>query len=74
MNIKLKSLLIKYKEIIRDKAIKRVQVKISEIGKSDHDFSEEELEILVYEEELKIKSDIKTKTGILAIIALPLGL
>jgi hypothetical protein len=74
MNIKFKSPLKKYKEIIRDKAIKRVQIKIAEIGKSDNDFSEEELEILVYEEELKIKSEIKTKTGILAIVALPLGL
>jgi len=74
MNIQLKSPLKKYKEIIRDKSIKRVQIKIAEIGKLDNDFSKEELEILVYEEELKIKGEIKEKSVILAMIAaLPLG-
>jgi len=74
MNIKLKSPLKKYKEIIRDKAIKSVKIKIVEIGKLDNDFSKEELEILVYEEELKIKGEIKEKTVILAMIAAaPLG-
>ncbi len=62
----------KYHERIREKAIGRAQTRIIIAGKSPEDFSEEELEIIVKEEEDKILGDAKEK-GLLALAAL-LGL
>ncbi len=58
--------------MLRDKAIKRAKTRILIAGRKPEDFSPEELEIVVQEEESKIKSDIRDK-GLLAVLAL-LGL
>jgi hypothetical protein len=62
----------RYQSIIRDKAIKRAETRIIIAGRTPLDFTPEDLEIVVQEEEEKIKSDMKEK-GLLAVLAL-LGL
>lgn len=59
----------KYKKIIRDKAISRAKTRIIIAGRTPEEFSQEDLEVVVQEEESKIKSDIKSK-GLLAVLAL----
>jgi hypothetical protein len=53
---------------IREKAIKEVKVKIAMANKSIDDFERDELEILVKEEEQKIKARYKDN-GILLLLA-----
>ncbi len=62
----------KLKQKIRDKAISRAQTRIVLAGKTPEDFNEEQLEIIVKEEEDKIKGSAKEK-GILVLLSL-LGL
>ncbi len=62
----------RYQSALREKAIKRAQTRILLAGRTPQDFSPEDLEIVVKEEEDKIKSEIKEK-GLLAVLAL-LGL
>jgi hypothetical protein len=62
----------RYHSAIREKAIKRAETRIILAGKTPQDFTSEDLEIVVQEEEDKLKSAIKEK-GLLAILAL-LGL
>ncbi len=62
----------KYRSIIRDKAISRAKTRIIIAGRNPDDFSEDDLEIVVKEEEDKIKSELKEK-GLFAALAL-LGL
>ncbi len=62
----------RYQSAIREKAIKRAETRIILAGRTPQDFSPEDLEIVVQEEEDKLKSDIKEK-GLLAVLAL-LGL
>lgn len=62
----------KYKTKIRDKAISRAQTRIVLAGKKPEDFSPQDLEVVVREEEDRIKSAIKEK-GLLVVLAL-LGL
>lgn len=62
----------KYKSSIREKAIKRAETRIILAGRSPEDFQPDDLEVIVREEEDKIKGQIKEK-GLLAILAL-LGL
>ena len=57
------------KSKIRDKAISRSQTRILLAGRKAEDFSEEELEVIVREEEEKIYSNLKEK-GLLALIAI----
>jgi len=57
---------------IRDKAISRAQTRIVLAGKKPEDFSEDDLEIIVREEEDKIKGSAKEK-GLLVLLSL-LGL
>lgn len=59
----------KYKKIIREKAISRAKTRIIIAGRTPEEFSQEDLEVVVQEEEHKIKSDIKSK-GLLAVLAL----
>jgi hypothetical protein len=59
----------KYKKIIREKAISRAKTRIIIAGRTPEEFSQEDLEVVVQEEESKIKSDIKSK-GLLAVLAL----
>lgn len=62
----------KYRSVIREKAISRAQTRIIVAGRRPEDMSADDLEIVVKEEEDKIKSEIKEK-GFLAVLAL-LGL
>ena len=62
----------RYQSAIREKAIKRAETRIIIAGRTPQDFTPEDLEIVVQEEEEKIKSNMKEK-GVLAVLAL-LGL
>ena len=62
----------KYKSAIREKAIDRAKTRIIVAGNDPRDFNQEDLEVVVREEEDKIKQSIKEK-GLLAILAM-LGL
>ena len=62
----------RYQSAIREKAIKRAETRIILAGRTPQDFTPEDLEVVVQEEEDKLKSDIKEK-GLLAVLAL-LGL
>lgn len=62
----------KYRDIIRDKAIERARTRIVVAGGNPADFSQQDLEIVVKEEEDKLKSSVREK-GLLAILAM-LGL
>lgn len=57
-----------YRAFIREKAISRAQTRILLAGRKAEEFAEEELEIIVKEEEDKIKSNIREK-GLLAVLA-----
>lgn len=58
----------KYKSVIRNKAIDRARTRIIVAGNDPRNFNQEDLEIVVKEEEDKIKQAIKEK-GLLAILA-----
>lgn len=62
----------KVKQKIREKAISRAKTRIVLAGKKPEDFDEDELEIIVREEEDKIKGSAKEK-GLLVLLSL-LGL
>ena len=62
----------KYRGYIRDKAIERARTRIIVAGNDPRKLSLEDLEVVVREEEDKIKSSIKEK-GVLAVLAM-LGL
>lgn len=62
----------RYKEAIREKAIQRAKTRIIIAGRTPEDFTPEDLEVVVCEEEQKIQSEIRDK-GLLAVLAL-LGL
>ena len=57
---------------LRGKAIARAETRILLAGRKPADFSPDELEIVVQEEEAKVKGELKEK-GVLALLAL-LGL
>ena len=59
----------RYKSVIRDKAIARAKTRIILAGRTPEEFKPEDLEVVVQEEEEKIKSAIKEK-GLLAVLAL----
>jgi hypothetical protein len=58
----------KIKGFVRDKAIDRAKTRIVLMQKQPEDFSPEELEVIVQEEEGKLYSAIKEK-GLLAVLA-----
>ncbi|MFT4630550.1 MAG: hypothetical protein ACI9WC_001905 [Arenicella sp.] len=58
----------KYRSVIRNKAIDRARTRIIVAGRDSRQFSQEDLEVVVREEEDKIKSSIKEK-GLLAVLA-----
>ncbi len=62
----------KIKQAMRDKAIARAETRILLAGRKPEDFSPEDLEIIVKEEEDKLIGSFKEK-GVLALLAL-LGL
>ena len=59
----------KLKNSIREKAISQAKTRIIIAGKQPEDFSQQDLEIIVREEEDKIKGNLKEK-GLLGIAAL----
>jgi len=59
----------KYRSIIRNKAIDRARTRIIVAGGDPRKFSQEDLEIVVKEEEDKIKSSVREK-GLLAVLAI----
>lgn len=58
----------KYRSTIREKAIERARTRIIIAGSDPIQFSQEDLEVVVREEEDKIKSSIREK-GLLAVLA-----
>jgi hypothetical protein len=58
----------KFKRAIREKAIKRAETRIILAKKKPNDFTGDELEVIVQEEEAKIFSTMKEK-GVLAVLA-----
>ncbi len=58
----------KYSGFIRDKAINRARTRIIVAGNDPRDFTPEDLEVVVKEEEDKIKQSVKEK-GLLAVLA-----
>jgi hypothetical protein len=58
----------KYRNVIRDKAIDRARTRIIIAGRDPRQFSQEDLEVVVREEEDKIKTSIKEK-GLFAVLA-----
>jgi hypothetical protein len=63
---------LKYKRYIRNKAIERARTRIIVAGNDPQKLSQQDLEVVVREEEDKIKGSIKEK-GLMAVLAL-LGL
>lgn len=61
-----------WQERIREKAIERANTRILIAGRQPDDFSDDELEIIVREEEDKIKGSVKEKG--LVVLASLLGL
>ena len=59
---KINAVLEKYKHLIRERAIAQAKAKIASNGKEIKDFTEEQLEIIVVEEEYQIKSKLKNST------------
>jgi site-specific recombinase XerD len=66
--IKIQNPIKRYESFIREKAISRAQTRILLAGRKAEDFSEDELETIVKEEEDKIKGNIRDK-GLLAVLA-----
>jgi len=62
----------KYHGFIREKAIERARTRIIVAGNDPRKLSQEDLEVVVREEEDKLKSSMKEK-GVMAVLAL-LGL
>lgn len=71
-SLKGKELKESVKNKIREKAILRTKARLAEHHKTFDDYSNEELEIIIIDEENKIKDDLKTKSliGALAILGL----
>ncbi|MEM0912846.1 MAG: hypothetical protein AAGJ37_17865 [Pseudomonadota bacterium] len=59
----------KFKSAIREKAIGRAKTRIVLAKRKPEDFTPDELEVIVQEEEAKIYSSIKEK-GLLAVLAI----
>lgn len=66
-------LLTRYKANIREKAIKHAKTRILLAGKQVEDFSPDELEIIVKEEEDKIIAQFKEKGALAALAFLGIG-
>jgi hypothetical protein len=65
-------LLDKYRSRIREKAILQAKSRIALAGRQVRDFAQDQLEIIVFEEEEKIKSKLR-QSGLIAIL-ITLGL
>jgi len=58
---------------IREKAILATRARLAQMHKTFDDYSDEELEIIVADEERKIIDDLKTKSLVVALTALGLN-
>lgn len=65
----LKPVAARYRSAIREKAIQRAKTRIIIAGRTPEEFSTADLEVVVCEEEEKLKSEIRDK-GLLAALAL----
>lgn len=63
----------KIEEKIREKAITATRARLAERNKSFDDYSDEELEIIISDEERKIVDELKTKSLVVALAALGLN-
>lgn len=61
------------KEKIREKAVLSTKARLIENHKTFDDYSDEELEIIIADEERKIIDDLKTKSLVVALAALGLN-
>ncbi|QKF81269.1 hypothetical protein [Halarcobacter ebronensis] len=71
-SIKGKELKQAVKKKIREKAVLSTKARLAEHHKSFDDYSDEELEIIILDEERKIKDDLKTKSLVAALAILGL--
>ena len=69
---KIKYMQDKYKKFVRARAIKNFEMELKIRQKKISDFSDDEIEVLIAEEERKVMSKIKTGafTGILAVFGI----
>jgi hypothetical protein len=63
----------KYRSKIRERAISQAKAQIALAGKKVADYSEEDLEIIVLNEEEKVKRSMKTSGLVVILIALGLA-
>ena len=70
----IKKLKTKYRSALRNKAISRAQTRIIIAGRKPEDLSPEDLEVVVREEEDRLKSELKEKSLLAALALLGLNL
>ena len=63
----------KYRSKIRERAITQAKAQIALAGRKVEDYSEEDLEIIVLNEEEKVKNSMKTTGLVVILVALGLG-
>jgi hypothetical protein len=63
----------KYRSKIRERAITQAKAQIALAGRKVEDYSPEDLEVIVLNEEEKVKSSMKTSGLVVILIALGLG-
>ncbi|PHO09191.1 MULTISPECIES: hypothetical protein [Malaciobacter] len=71
-SVKSKELKEGIKKKIREKAILSTKARLAERNKSFDDYTDEELEIIISDEERKLKDDLKTKSLVAALAILGL--
>lgn len=60
----------KYRHKLREKAIERSKVRIALAGRKVEDFDQDELEIIVREEEEKLRNQLLGSVGVAALLVL----
>jgi len=63
----------KYRSKIRERAITQAKAQIARAGRKVEDYAPEDLEVIVLNEEEKVKSSMKTSGLVVILIALGLG-
>ncbi len=58
---------------IREKAVLATKARLAENHKTFHDYTDDELEVIISDEERKIIDDLKTKSLVVALAALGLN-
>ena len=70
---KKEQLLEKYESILREEAIRRAKSKIALAGEIYSEYSNDQLEVIVAEEEYKYKQELKSKSLLGLLIILGIG-